>query len=81
MYACAAIAIFSGSCLLYFYYHNKNRKIERYYFQESKKLFGILQFVISILMISTVMNGRFIASELLQMLTKNIYKLKGGELL
>ena len=81
MIFCILVAAFGGICLLYFYHLNKNRKIERYYFRENKYIFGILQFALAILTISTVMNSRHIASEAMKLIMQKVFKLKGGNML
>jgi hypothetical protein len=57
---CIGIAIFSFIPLFYYYHHNKNRQIERYYFKEHKLLFALLTFINFLLIISIVLNLKFI---------------------
>ena len=75
IYYCAIIAILSALCVLYFFYQNKGRKIERYYFKHNKYLFALLTFVNFLLMISAVMNGKYIASLIFEILFKKFKKL------
>jgi len=58
--------------LLYYYYHNVDRKIERYFFINHKHLFALLIFANFILIISLVLNFKFLFYELWSILTKNI---------
>lgn len=64
----------SGIILLYYLYHNKNRKIERFYFKHNLLLFALLQFVQFLLIVSVVMNARFIINILLKTFTKYYIK-------
>lgn len=57
---CILIMVFSGSILLYFYYHNQNRCIERYLLRNDKQYYLALQFAYFILIISLVFNMRFV---------------------
>jgi hypothetical protein len=57
---CLFVAACSGATLLYFYYHNKNRRIERYLLKNDRKLFLLLQFAYFILVISLVFNARYV---------------------
>lgn len=57
---CIGIAILSFIPLFYYYHHNKNRQIERYFFKEQKLLFALLTFVNFLLIISIVLNLKFI---------------------
>jgi hypothetical protein len=54
------IIIISGSALMYYYLHNQNREIERFYYKKHKALYGVLQIVCFIIMISFFYNMRFI---------------------
>ena len=58
--------------LLYYYYHNVDRKIERYFFRNHKHLFALLIFANFILIISFVLNCKFVLSEIWSILTKSI---------
>lgn len=69
------IIIVSIIALLYFYFHNENRRIERYYFYNNKYLFALLAFANFILIISAVMNFKFIFYELWSIYT-NILRSK-----
>jgi hypothetical protein len=64
MLGCFIITAMSGLILLYFLQQNKSRRIERYYFKHNKLLFALLTFVNFLLIVSVVMNGRFIIGEL-----------------
>jgi hypothetical protein len=72
------IIICAGLILLYFYHHNKNRKIERYLLKHKKNLFTLLQISYFILIISVVFNTRYIIStcfeEFMKSSKKNILK-------
>jgi len=57
--------------LLYYYYHNVNRKIERYFFINHKHLFALLIFANFILIISFIMNLKFLLYEVWSILTQN----------
>ena len=80
MYFCATVAIISGLSLLYFYYHNSNRRIERHFFKTNKVCFGILEFVIFVLVVSTVLNIKYIITEYWYIFMKKIFKMDGGSL-
>lgn len=69
---CVFITVFTGTCLLGYYFANKNRRIERYYSIKNKKLYLLLQFANFVLMISFAFNSRFVASHLFKMFTKYI---------
>lgn len=58
--------------LLYYYYHNVDRKIERYFFTNHKHLFALLIFANFILIISLVLNFKFLLYEVWSILTQNI---------
>ena len=64
MLGCFIITAMSGLILLYFLQQNKSRRIERYYFKHNKLLFALLTFVNFLLIVSVVMNGRFIIGEI-----------------
>ena len=57
--------------LLYYYYHNVDRKIERYFFINHKHLFALLIFANFILIISFIMNLKFLLYEVWSILTQN----------
>jgi hypothetical protein len=57
---CVIVACCSGAILLYFFYHNKGRKIERYFLKNNKRLFLVLQLSYFILILSLVFNIRFV---------------------
>lgn len=68
------VAISSGLILLYFYYHNKNRKIERYLLKHKKCLFTLLQVCYFILVVSVVFNTRYIITIWLVEFNKSLMK-------
>lgn len=57
---CFIIACSTGIILLYYYFQNKGRRIERYFMRHKKEFFFILQGAYFVLMISLVFNIRFI---------------------
>lgn len=67
---CFLIFALSGLTLLYYFYHNKNRKIERYYYKKQLLLFALLEFTQFILIVSVVMNARYIINKLFQFFKK-----------
>ena len=54
------IAAIAGMTLLFYYFANENRNIERYYFHNHKMCYYSLQFAYLILMLSLVYNIRFV---------------------
>jgi hypothetical protein len=54
------IVILSGISLLYYFYYNENRKIERYFYQNNKVLFTVLEVTSFIILTSLIYNIRFI---------------------
>jgi hypothetical protein len=69
---CTCITLFSGACLLAYYFANKNRRIERFYAEQKKQLYLLLKFVNFVLMVSFAFNSRFIGSHLFKILTRYI---------
>lgn len=63
-------AISAGTVLLYFYFHNKDRRIERYYIRNHKNIYVALQAAYFVLIMSVVLNFRFVMSLFLGPLQK-----------
>lgn len=57
---CLLIGLSSGIILLYFYFHNKNRRIERYLIKHKKEYYIILELCYFILLLSFIYNVRFV---------------------
>lgn len=72
--SCVIIFVFSGLVLLWFNYINKNRKIERWYYRNNLLLFALLEFCLFLLVVSVVMNGRFIFDVTAGFFAKNVFK-------
>lgn len=57
-------ALSAGLVLLYFYFHNKDRRVERYYIRHHKNIYVVLQIAYFVLIMSAVLNARFIVSSI-----------------
>ncbi len=71
---CFIIACLTGLVLLYYYFQNRGRRIERYFMRHKKEYFFILQGAYFILMISLVFNIRFIIYNYAQQLLDKAQK-------
>ena len=58
--------IVCAAVLTYFYFKNNNRSIERYYYKQNYTCFVILQISFFILLISLVLNIRYLATPYLK---------------
>lgn len=54
------IIFITGFSLLYYFYSNRNRRIERYFIMHDKRCYMLLQITYLILIISLFLNIRFI---------------------
>lgn len=52
--------IIAGVAILYYYWHNTTRKIERFYYKTDKKLFVLLEVSVFLLTLSIGFNARYI---------------------
>lgn len=64
MYDNLIIILLCAIGLVYFFYKNENRKIERYYFKHNKYLYALLAFINFILIIAIIANSRNIVMTL-----------------
>ena len=60
---CFLIACSTGLVLLYYYFHNRERRIERYLIRHKKEFFFLLQLCYFVLTLSLIFNVRFIIYE------------------
>lgn len=66
---CLSSAVFAGLAILVFYYYNDDsRKIERFYYNEDRQKYVLLQIVVFVLTMTAILNARFLASELFKFL-------------
>lgn len=72
---CILMVCFAGLVLIYFYYKNKNRKIERYLIRHKKLFYILLQISYFILITSIAFNCRYVINQSLTKL-KKYYKIK-----
>lgn len=56
----------AGTAILYYYWHNKTRKIERFYYKTDKKLFVLLEVSVLLLTLSIGFNARYIVMDFLR---------------
>lgn len=54
------IIFITGFSLLYYFYSNRNRRIERYFIMNDKRCYMLLKITYLILLLSLFMNIRFI---------------------
>lgn len=66
------IVILSGISLLYYFYYNENRKLERFFYKNNKVLFTVLEVTCFIILTSLIYNIRFILINFINMHIKFI---------
>jgi hypothetical protein len=71
---CLSIAISAGIIILFYYFHNHERRIERYLLKHKKGLFVLLEIVYFILIVSVVFNTRYILSIWMNDIGKSVLK-------
>jgi len=59
---CVLIAVITGAVLLFYYFQNKDRRIERFFIRKDKKMFILLQTTYLVLVLSLMLNIRYMAS-------------------
>lgn len=76
IHTCIIVIAISGLSLMYFFYNNKNHKIERYYYHENRLMFALLMFINFVLAVSLVMNSRHLITEVSKMFLMNFQIIK-----
>lgn len=71
IHTCIFVAAVSGLALAYFFYYNKNRRVERFYYKHNKLLYALLMFACFLLAAGFVLNSRHLSSEFLKMFMMN----------
>lgn len=71
MHTCIILTTVSGLALAYFFYHNKNRQMERHYYKNNKLAYALLMFTCFLLAAAFVLNSRHLSSEFLKMFMMN----------
>ncbi len=74
---CFIITVCAGLALLIFYFKNKDRRIERYFYNNKKELFLLLQLSYFILIVSFAFNSRFLMSKIFSIGTTYLKKRLG----
>lgn len=70
-----ALAI-AGLALLYFRHHNKDSmKVERFFYEEHRSLFHVLQFALFFLLLTMAIYSRVIASHVMEIAKQKLTRL------
>ena len=60
------LASICGICLIVFYFQNKYKRIERWYYYHNKYLYILLELCYYLIFISFVFNARYMAYEIIK---------------
>lgn len=70
------LAAVSGVCLLIFYFQNKYKRIERWYYYQNKYLYILLELCYYLLFISFVFNARYMVYEIIKHLIRKKFGIR-----
>jgi uncharacterized membrane protein HdeD (DUF308 family) len=70
------LAAISGVCLIVFYFQNKYKRIERWYYYQNKYLYILLELCYYLLFISFVFNARFMVYEIIKLLIRKKFGIR-----
>lgn len=71
-----SLAVVCGVCLVVFYFQNKYKRIERWYYDHNKYLYILLELCYYLLFISFVFNARYLVYEFIKYLVKRNFGIK-----
>lgn len=70
------LAVICGICLIIFYFNNKYKRIERWYYYHNKYLYILLELCYYLLFISFVFNARYIVYEVIKYIIRKNFGIK-----